>query len=325
MRVVSLKSLIKKLILSILILMIFMGIGAPIVYGMGDFHQRDDEIQRNNPSAAAVINTGLSKVNVEFLTAPEGGAQAGAVITGPIKALMLLIGDAVQWAFQGIVFGEAHLVAFPVQTMVQQGKFWDEYENVFQKIGRWFAGGGNTIFYPGNMILTPEAMFKNQISMLDPDFIHDRNTNQYLDKNKFSSSIEQLRNYIASWYKALRMIALVGLLTVLVYVGLRIVISSSTQDKAKYKQMVTDWVVAIALIFVLHYIMAFTFTMVGKINEILAGGTGGQSFIQLAYVGEKTIQHRQLAYPNENNKWTDYIDSVYGSSAGLLYEKQRWR
>ena len=84
------------------------------------------------------------------------------------------------------------------------------------------------------------------------------------------STARELQPYIATWYVALRTIALVGLLSVLVYIGIRIILSSSSsQDKAKYKNMLKDWLVAICILFVLHYIMAFMLEFVGSLNNII--------------------------------------------------------
>ena len=83
-----------------------------------------------------------------------------------------------------------------------------------------------------------------------------------------TSTAGQLQGAISTWYKALRVIALVGLLSVLVYVGIRIILSSTGQEKAKYKKMITDWLVAICLLFILHYIMAFTMQITDSILDI---------------------------------------------------------
>ena len=80
----------------------------------------------------------------------------------------------------------------------------------------------------------------------------------------------ELKDTVATWYKTLRAIALVGLLSVLVYIGIRILISSTSQEKAKYKKMVFDWLVAISLLFILHYIMLFITEITQKITDILA-------------------------------------------------------
>ena len=89
---------------------------------------------------------------------------------------------------------------------------------------------------------------------------------------KLESTAYKLQPYIATWYNALRTIALIGLLSVLLYLGIRMILSSaSAQDKAKYKNMMKDWIVAICIIFVLHYIMAFMLQVSSSLTEIIKG------------------------------------------------------
>lgn len=89
------------------------------------------------------------------------------------------------------------------------------------------------------------------------------------------SSAKTLQGTVATWYKALRAIALVGLLSVLVYVGIRMILSSTGQEKSKYLNMIKDWVVAICILFVLQYIMVFTLEITDKITEILSSNIEG--------------------------------------------------
>ena len=93
---------------------------------------------------------------------------------------------------------------------------------------------------------------------------------------KIESSASQLQPIVATWYKALRAIALVGLLSILVYVGIRILISSTGQEKAKYKKMIIDWLAALCLLFVLQYIMIFTLEIANKITEVLSVNIVGE-------------------------------------------------
>ena len=81
------------------------------------------------------------------------------------------------------------------------------------------------------------------------------------------STAKELQSTVATWYKALRTFALVGLLSVLVYIGIRIIISSASEDKAKYKKMLSGWVAAICIVFILQYIMVFIL----NISEQLTG------------------------------------------------------
>ena len=98
---------------------------------------------------------------------------------------------------------------------------------------------------------------------------------------KYESSAAILQPIVSSWYKALRRIALVFLLSVLAYLGIRIVLSStSAKDKAKYKKMLKDWIVAMCLLFTLHYVMAITITAVEKVSEITAvNGVNGEDVL----------------------------------------------
>lgn len=65
----------------------------------------------------------------------------------------------------------------------------------------------------------------------------------------------KLRDTISGWYYAIRNLAIVGLLSILVYVGIRMMLTSTSQDKAKYKTMLKDWLVSLCLLMVMHYIM----------------------------------------------------------------------
>lgn len=116
-----------------------------------------------------------------------------------------------------------------------------------------------------------------------------------------------LKSHIAKWYKALRTIALVGLLSVLVYVGIQIILSSnSSQKQAKYKNMLMDWLVAICILFVLHYIMAFLLNFIGGLNEIILDNviqtseiSGNESDKLISNIRQEIIE---IADGNSNEK-----------------------
>ncbi len=78
----------------------------------------------------------------------------------------------------------------------------------------------------------------------------------------------KLRNIIAKWYRVSREIALVGLLSMLAYVGVRGILFSSTTDKAKYKKMLFDWLTAIVIVMTLHFIISITLTTTKAVSDI---------------------------------------------------------
>ena len=69
-----------------------------------------------------------------------------------------------------------------------------------------------------------------------------------------TSIAHMLKNTVATYYKVFQYIALVLLLSILVYVAIRIMISSTSKDKAKYKKMLWDWIVAICIVYLLHFL-----------------------------------------------------------------------
>ncbi len=131
------------------------------------------------------------------------------------------------------------------------------------------SGTGN--YFIPNFKLTPAEIFAGNVSALDANFFKTTDTQDQELGGSDKSIVNKLTSVVSQWYVALRNIAIVGLLSVLLYIGIRIVISSSAGDKAKYKQFFVDWVVALCLIFFLHYIMAFTMTMSETITDALAG------------------------------------------------------
>lgn len=123
--------------------------------------------------------------------------------------------------------------------------------------------------------LSPELIFADKVELLSVDFIGGSEGKQYTLKTD-GSAIAALRTIIASWYVTLRTIAIVGLLSVLIYIGIRIMISSTSQDRAKYKQRLVDWIIAFCLLFFMHYIMAATVNVIGQVNSVLGDNLVGR-------------------------------------------------
>lgn len=122
---------------------------------------------------------------------------------------------------------------------------------------------------------SPEKIFSGAVPAFDVNFIDPKvwtDENGDVDQDKQDKSIANiLHNTIAKWYVALRNLAIVGMLIILLYVGIRIIVSSTASDKAKYKEFLKDWLIALCLLFTLHYIMTFTVTVVNSITEAIAG------------------------------------------------------
>ena len=121
-------------------------------------------------------------------------------------------------------------------------------------------------------VLSPQEIFENEIPLLDVNFFNP-DSNTVVNQNPDGSTAEQtsaaltLQPVISQWYNALRNLAIVALLSILVYMGIRIIISSSAEDKAKYKQRMLDWLIGLCLLFFMHYIMAFAITVTEEVTK----------------------------------------------------------
>lgn len=178
------------------------------------------------------------------------------------------------------------------------------------------------IVYP-HVKITPMEIFSGRVALLDANFFQEVNDDYKArmlgagevgeDSDTGNSTVADLKETISTWYQALRMIAIVGLLSVLVYVGLRMVTAAVATDKAKYKEMFVDWVIALCLVFFLHYIMVFTMTMVQEVQNLFISGISTSSTNN--DTNKKTINTILLVYRNETlvPKDTGNFDTIVPS------------
>lgn len=221
---------------------------------------------------------------------------AGGIILGPVTA-------GASWLVVGAAIAKAGVLGF-VTFKIAKGA------------GTWLSSKAlpEDLDLP-MFIISPEAIFQNEIPILDVNFftpydreglipekemIIDNNGNEkevtkyYLEKTlpngtkiKQESSAIRLQPTISRWYNALRNLAIVALLLILVYTAIRILISSAAEDRAKYKQRLLDWLIAMCLLFFMHYIMMFAVKITEEITKAvsnfnmetyyLIGDAGGNS------------------------------------------------
>lgn len=217
--------------------------------------------------------------------------------------------------------------------------------NIFCDDNHKYEYSGSTT----EIYLTPENIIKGKFALLDANIFNKVNTVQssgdpakaeYYDvsggtlTDGLVSGKNSLRDTIAGWYYALRNLAIVALLSVLVYVGIRMLMTSVSQDKAKYKMMLKDWFVALILLFAMHYIMVGILSLSSDITKAI--GSSGQnanlasdSFTILTYVtaenkveeGNNTI-HKTLVkdVPFNDYSWVDTDGKVEKDAEYTLWD-----
>lgn len=93
-------------------------------------------------------------------------------------------------------------------------------------------------------------------------------------------TIDVIFQNIRQYYYILRNFSIAILLLILLYIGIRMAISTVASEEAKYKKMLKDWVISLVLLFVLHYIIILTFFVNNVLVDALSkiGGYGSMSF-----------------------------------------------
>ena len=93
-----------------------------------------------------------------------------------------------------------------------------------------------------------------------------------VDVNFWEAGTEgSLKNIMGSvvsyWYNIFRKIAIVVYMIVLVGIGVTIMLNSTAQKKAQYKEALTSWVVGVAILFLFPYVMKYLV----KLNNAVVG------------------------------------------------------
>lgn len=195
-------------------------------------------------------------------------ADVGGKLASPVINLIVALFDGVQHLLEYAMLGETS----GFMKDIGSGDYDDTAGEVTITTDEFIDAtffGLNAVNVP-KITYTPEAIFSNKVPALDVNFI-----NPSIKGNDERNVAVNLQPIIASWYVAIRTMSIVGLLSVLVYLGIRMLLSSLAADRAKYKQMLFDWVVAICLVFALHYIMSFALTMAETVTAMISSDAEG--------------------------------------------------
>lgn len=114
-----------------------------------------------------------------------------------------------------------------------------------------------------------DTIFGN-ISFFNIDFFNENEDDLEVHK--------ALSESVSTWYFVLRNIAVVISLCVLIYIGIRMAISTVAEEKAKYKKMLMGWIESFILLFLLHYIIIIIVEFSKALTGILSGLSRENSF-----------------------------------------------
>ena len=171
-----------------------------------------------------------------------------------------------------------------------------QYEDGTIDTSEFFVWTGDTFDIP-NFLYSPEAIFSNNIAALDVNFLNPNtydavSSEPHAQDASDSAAAGSIRQAVSDWYVSFRNIAIVGLLSVLVYLGIRILISSTATDKAKYKESLQNWVVALCLVFFIHFIMAGLLMITDRFTDLFSDAANSGITVQINSTSEGMIKFR---------------------------------
>lgn len=243
----------------------------------------------------------------------DGGWSLGGALLKEIVQLISSVGDIAMGALNNFMLGAEGMGSamlgqsdINMQTegswIYDDGTKHDEYIKFDKGVINTKSFFGDDGFEIPNMLYSPENIFANNIAALDVNFLRANEfeaiTSGEEAENKSESAASQLRTVIASWYKSFRNIAIVGLLSVLIYLGIRIVISSTADDKAKYKESIKSWVVALCLVFIIHFIMSGILMLTDRVTDLFGDNINQGIGVEV-----------HLENPGENQKDVVYFNT----------------
>jgi len=133
---------------------------------------------------------------------------------------------------------------------------------------------GLLTFDASNVQIYPWAdrVIFNGMPLLDVNFINPEPGSLFMKADK---SYTAIGNTVRSVYFTGMSIAIGFMGIVVAVMAIKLAISSIAAEKAKYKEAVTHWLMALILIFGLHYIIAFVFYLNEQLVEVASNMVNG--------------------------------------------------
>lgn len=210
-------------------------------------------------------------------TLPEGGSEAGnwdteEVDLDQIAEQFTFDGmpttvilekqnvDIFKWFFDGIS-GFMDYLAGTIFTVAIKGPILSFTEGIKSLVNGFLNNLSSTEDVDYNI----EKIIFNEVPILDINFFNGTAAGQNVDAN---SAVGQIRNTVATWYVSFRNLVIIAMAAIIIYIGIRMALSTIPQTKATYKRMLIGWVQALVIIFVIHMVMILIININNNIVNI---------------------------------------------------------
>lgn len=180
----------------------------------------------------------------------------------------------------------------------------------------WLLGSMTGMVTGMNTMPWADMILYNAVPMLDVNFLNP-------DPN---SMISQMDEIIKKTYYTIFSLALAFFGIAVVVMAIKLAISSIAEEKAKYKSAITNWLMAVVLMFTIHYFMSFIFylnesvvKMASKIasDSIESSGqleiAGSTAYSNLLKYATNKGKDKYDLVKRQKNLFTDFLNDSSGN------------
>ncbi|MBR6033556.1 MAG: hypothetical protein IKP28_02285 [Clostridia bacterium] len=125
-------------------------------------------------------------------------------------------------------------------------------------------------------LITFEKIIFNQVPLFDINIFNMTNAGGVNLLNETGNAVSDgaaviisLRQLMAGWYYAFRNFTIAVMLAILVYLGVRMAITSIAEEKAEYKRMLVDWLVSFFMVMFVHYFLVIVLNLNDTLVNLL--------------------------------------------------------
>ena len=244
-----------------------------------------EKLKNNNKKISLI----LLIIMIFNIMTPQCSNAVGAItsiLTKPLQSLCMIILDHVNGFLTGMFVVDEKATGF-----VREGKDqWVEFQNTLDQEGFLTAiweGLDNAETAVYDLLISPDDIFSGKVQIANANlfsskFVND-NKLQASDLNVFNHLMEELRETAAGLYYIMRNLAVVILLCLLIYCGIRIVLASNVAgEKAQWKMYLLDWLKALALVMFIHVIIIGIFYIADIVTDGINQSVNSSSTIVTA-------------------------------------------
>lgn len=180
----------------------------------------------------------------------------------------------------------------------------------------WLLGSMTGMVTGMNTMPWADMIIYNSVAMLDINFLNP-------DTN---SMVSQLDAIIKKTYYTIFSLALAFFGVAVAVMAIKLAISSIAEEKAKYKSAITSWLMAVVLLFTMHYFMSFIFYLNESVVELaskiasdsiessgqleIAGSTAYSNLLKFSTTKGKD---KYELVKRQKNLFTDFLNDSSGN------------